>query len=607
MPLQRLTMKADYSERPIYPLRQRSTRNQPRAVLISSTRTTKPTKSSFAFFNTPLRIPHRDSPARRGSVLVCRGIQGRLAGCGPFHPGLNFKAKTRKFEDFSVDGEVAMVRGIPTPLDTLYPRRNMVPKNVYVNDLNFVLPPRLISQTASQSTTVPNPEDLDTSLTSQHPATQNLAGISTSSQPPNGSESNGPVTNWSQAVLSSCVVGVALVAVATGYACTTVFRGALNVGQFVYTNRESIRQTATTCTKAVQSTYNAAKRRMVSIPPRLPVGMRRRYAAPTTPHARSWRCPLFRRSRIAAQSPAQPSPPINPVVSTLAPEGMPGVEYSGLSNAGQFPGTQDAADPDAFILPRSSNALASGALPYMTGGLFRESIPPPPAPSPVPDQPASNNISGTPYPDGPYPDAMELTEQPCICYEESVFSDDIEDEYEVEDRENTKVPTAELFKEDAEHMALEEDFWSLPGQFEPRKSLTNPQAKSTSASPVFETAPPNIEATAPVIEHASPSTIINPGTPVIEPESPLPTPPGAFPPPPPPSGRPTPSPPPPAKAIARQGVKNSRKRKTARGANKMAKSHANPPLPPIPTPLKRKASSPPRDVRRSNRIAELNN
>ncbi|MCJ1345891.1 hypothetical protein MMC31_004100, partial [Peltigera leucophlebia] len=367
MPLQRLTMEADYLERPIYPLRQRSTPNPPRAVLISSTRPKKPANPGFAFFKTPLRIPPRNSPARRGSVLVCGGIQGRLAGFGPFHPGLNFKAKTRKFEDFSVDGEVAMVRGIPTPLDTLYPRRNMVPKNVYVNDLNFVLPPRLISQPASQSTTaVPNTEDQETSSTSQHPATQNLAGISTSSQPPNGSESNGPVTNWSQAVLSSCVVGVALVAVATGYACTTVFRGALNVGQFVYTNRESIRQTATTCTKAVQSTYNAAKRRMVSIPaPRLPVGMRRRYTAPTTPHARSLRCSLFRRSRIATQSPAQPSPPINPVVSTLAPEGMPGVEYSGLSHAGQFPDTQDAADPDAFILPRSSNALALGAA-YMT-------------------------------------------------------------------------------------------------------------------------------------------------------------------------------------------------------------------------------------------------
>ncbi|MCJ1346470.1 hypothetical protein MMC31_004687 [Peltigera leucophlebia] len=603
MPLQRLTMEVDYSERPIYPLYQRSTHNPPRAVLISSTRPKKPANPGFAFFNTPLRVPPRNSPARRGGVLVCGGIQGRLAGIGPFHPGLNFKGKTRKFEDFSVDGEVAMVRGIPTPLDTLYPRRNMWPKKGYVNDLNFILPPRLISQPASQSSTiVPNPEDHDTSSTSQHPVTQNLAGICTSS-PPIGSESNGPVTNWGQAVLSSCVVGVALVAVATGYACSTVFRGALNVGQFVYTNRESIGQTATTCTKAVQSTYNAAKRRMVSIPvPRLPVGMRRRYAAPTTSHARSWR--LSRRSRIAVQSPAQSSPPINPVVSALAPEGMPGVEYSGLSNACQFPDTQDAADPDAFILPRSSNALALGAV-YMTGALFHEPTPPPPAPSPVQDQPASKNLSGIPY-----PDAMELTEQPCVCYEESVFSDDIEDEdeYEVEDGNNTRVPTAELFKEDAEHMELEEDFWSLPGQFEPRipsevsRSLTNPQAIPTSASPVFETAPPNIEATAPVIEHASPATI-------IEPESPLPTPPGAFPLPPLPSGRPTPSPPPPSKAIARQGAKKSRKRKTARGANKMAKSHVNHPLPlpPPPPQLKLRASSPPKGVRRSNRIAELNN
>lgn len=431
-------MNADYSERLIHPLSQRSTRNPPRAVLLSSTRPTAPANSGFKFFSSYLHVPTHNPV----SALLGQGIQGRLAGYGPFHSGLKFKAKTRKFAEFSVDGDVAIVRGIPTPLDTIYPRRNMVPKNTYVNDLNFVSPPRLISQPTRQfTTTSPNPEEHDTTPTSQHPATQNLPGTSTSSQPPNGSKSNEPVTNWSQAVLSSCVVGVALVAVAIGCAYASVFRGALSVGQFIYTNRESIRQRAITCTKAVHSTYNAAKRRMVSLPvPRLPVGMRRRYAAPTRPRSRSWRCPLFRRSTVPAQSLVQPSQPINPVASTLAPEKMPGVEYSGLSEAGKLPDTQDAADPDAFIFPPSSNALPSGAT-YMAGGHFHEPTPSPFVPSPVQEQIASNNLNNN-------PDAMELIEHPCISYEESVFSDDIEDEYEADHRDYAKVPTAELFKDD---------------------------------------------------------------------------------------------------------------------------------------------------------------
>lgn len=371
-----------------------------------------------------------------------------------------------------MDGDVAMVRGIPTTLSELYPRRHMEPSNLYVNDLNFVLPPRLISQQAGQpTTTAPNTEDPEMSSTSQHPVAENL-----SSQLPQGSQSSAPVTNWRQAVVSSCVVGVALVAVATGYACSTVLRGALNVAELVYTNREGIQQTATTCTQAVQSTYNAAKRRIVSIPvPRLPIGMRRRYAAPppATPHARSWRRRLFRQPRVPIQSPAQVLQPINPVTSILAPDGMPGVEYSGLSNAGQFSDTQDAADPDAFILPRPSGALTSGAI-YMTGGLFHEPTPTPPSPSPAQVQPASS--------DNPTPSEIELAEEPCIAYEESVFSEDIEEDYVVEDGDDVEVPTAELFKEDGEHMELEQDFWFLPGHFEPRLSseasrrLTNTQA-----------------------------------------------------------------------------------------------------------------------------------
>lgn len=584
MPLQRLTMDTDYSERPINPLPQRSTRNPSSAVLASSSCPKEPAKYAFSLCNSPFRLQSRNPLPCHGSVLVGKGIQRRL----PLFPGLKAKPTIRKFEEFSIDGDVAMYRGVPTPISILYPRRNMVPSNVYVNDLNFILPPRLISQEAGQQTAAaPNPEDDETSPTG------NATVASLSSQLRNAPQSNAPVSNWRQAIVSSCVVGVALVAVATGYACSTVFRGALNIGQFIYTNRDSIQQTGTTCIQAVQSTYNAAKYRMVSIPlPRLPVGMRRRYTVPPTPNARSWRRRLLRQSRIPVQSPVQPSAPISPVATSLASEGMPDVEYSGLSNAGGFPDTQDAADPDAFILPRSSDLLASGAS-CMTGGLFFEPTPPPPASSSVPDQLASKILAGYPTPDG-----MEPNEQPWGCYAESVSSEDIEDEYVAEDGDDKRVPTAELFKDDGEHMELQEDFWSFPGQFEPRRqsetshSLINPQAKPKCASPVFETAPPT--APAPVFEHASSSP---PGSPVIEPGSPLQSPPGTFPLPPP---TPTPSPSPPSKAAARQGEKKSRKR----GGNKMTKNQKSP-LPPTP-PRKRKASSPPKEVRRSNRIADLN-
>ena len=586
MPLQRLSIDADYSERPINPLPQKSTRNPPRAILVSSSRPKEPANFAFSLFNSPFLLQPRNPLPCHGSVLVGKGIQRRL----PLFPGLKTKPPIRKFEEFSIDGDVAMYRGIPTPVSTLYPRRNMVPNNVYVNDLNFILPPRLISHDAGQPTmAAPNLEDEETS------PTENAMVASPSSQLRNAPQSNAPANNWRQAIVSSCVVGVALVAVATGYACSTVFRGALNIGQFVYTNRDSVQQTGMTCIQAVQSTYNAAKRRMVSIPlPQLPVGMRRRYAVSPTPNARSCRRRLLRQSRVPVQSPVQPSATINPVATSLASNGMPDVEYSGLSNAGGFPESQDAADPDAFIFPRSSDLLASGA-PFMTGGLFYEPTPPPPAPSSAQGQLASNILAGYPTPGG-----MEPSEQPWGCYAESVSSEDIEDEYVVEDGDDKRVPTAGLFKDDRERMELEEDFWFFPGQFEPRRqsetshSLTNPQAEPNCASPVFETAPLPPTAPAPVFEHASSSP---PGSPVIEPGSPLRSPPGAFPLPPP---TPTPSPPPPSKAAARQGRKKSRKR----GGNKMAKSHKNP-LPP-PPPRKRKASSLPKEVRRSNRIADLN-
>lgn len=57
----------------------------------------------------------------------------------------------------------------------------------------------------------------------------------------------------------------------------------------------------------------------------------------------------------------------------------------------------------------------------------------PPSPSPAQDQPASDNLAGPPTPDG-----IEFTEQPSNCLVESVFPEDIEDEFVVEDGDDTK-------------------------------------------------------------------------------------------------------------------------------------------------------------------------
>lgn len=591
MPLQRLTMSSDYSQRPINPLPLPSKGQPPRAILIASSRPTTPANSMPIFFNSGLlhsaRNPHPFQP-----ITIGNKFQRRLESYGYYDDAPKFNFKTRKFEDFSAGEEITMERAAAPTLCSQYRQAILESPNNHVASPDFLLSAQPITQSFGQPT-IPNPEDHSRPLNFQ-----NHAALSTSSQQPANSGSNASVSNWRQALVSSCVVGVALVAVATGYACTTVFRGALNVGQFIYTNREITQQTFLACTQAVQSTYNAAKRRMVSIPvPRLPVGMRRRYAPPPTLQSRSRQRRSFWQSRFPARSPAQSLQPINPAVSILAEEGIPGVEFSGLSDVGKIPDRQDAPDPDAFVLPYSSDALASGA-PYMTGALFHEPTPPPPSPSPMQEVPVSKNLSGTPTPDD-----MELTEHPCISYEESVFSEDIEDEYLAEDNKANQVTVAQFFGDEGP-MELEEDLWSLPGQFETQSlrkastSLDDPnQTGPTSASPISETASHISEATALVIEHVSP-IIVETGSPATDPGSPHPSPPGSFSPPPSPipQDRLTPSPPP-LKTPNRQAGK-SRKRKAAPGA-KAAE------MPKSKTPLAPRKRSPAKPTRKSNRIAEF--
>lgn len=347
MPLQQLTMNSDYSERPINPLPQKRNRNPPRAILVSSTR---PTAKSVPQVNSFFRaksapnakpfsqakpfpqaksippssndtlVPRSSTVSTHSRLTMGNGFHRQLKGFGPFDPKLKPFSKRRKFADFSAGEEVRMSREISiknqshqsslewantnvTPLDCLPPGQSTLP---------------LVGQ--------PIIQNLEDRSTSSNPEFSRK--IATSLQMPDNSESNAPVSNWSQAILSSCVVGAAAVAVVTGYACGTVIRGAMNVGQFIYANRENIQQTCTTCTQAVQSTYNAAKRRMVSAP-RPRVGVYRRY----TPSPRSQDRSNKRRLYWKYKTREQPSQPLNLVASTLPPDSMEGVEYGAGSHA----------------------------------------------------------------------------------------------------------------------------------------------------------------------------------------------------------------------------------------------------------------------------------
>lgn len=121
---------------------------------------------------------------------------------------------------------------------------------------------------------------------------------------------------------------------------------------------------------------------------------------------------------------------------------MLGVELSGLSGVGQVPGRLDEPDPDAFIISRSCNLLTSGA-PYMTSELFHKPALPSPSPRPVQEVPTSESLV-----DAPTPNYVELTEQRCISYEESVFSEDIKDEYMAEDIGANQVASVQLFRDE---------------------------------------------------------------------------------------------------------------------------------------------------------------
>lgn len=247
------------------------------------------------------------------------GFHRQLKRFGHFDPQLKAFSKTRKFADFSAGGEVRIGREISTKNRSH--QSSLESANTNVTPLDCLPPVQLTSPLVGQPI-IQNLEDRGTSSDPEFPRT-----ITKSLQMPDNSESNAPVSDWRQAILSSCVVGAVAVAVVTGYPCSTVIRGAMNMGQFIYANREKIQQTCTTCTQAVQSTYNAAKRRMVSVPP-----------------TRGCLSPLRTVTKITGRQ--QPTPSLleiqgtgktiqllNLVASTLPPDGMECVEDGADSHA----------------------------------------------------------------------------------------------------------------------------------------------------------------------------------------------------------------------------------------------------------------------------------
>lgn len=124
--------------------------------------------------------------------------------------------------------------------------------------------------------------------------------------------------------------------------------------------------------QAVQSTYNSAKRRMVSVR-KLPVGVRHRFAMSPISQGRSRQ----RRFPWHFRIPEQPTQSSSPIASTLLPEGMQGVEHNTLSNISPIPASSNAVAWEATILPSIFDGSASYS--RKVNGAFLPKISPPPS------------------------------------------------------------------------------------------------------------------------------------------------------------------------------------------------------------------------------------
>lgn len=385
-------------------------------------------------------------------------FQRQLGNHGHFDPERKLFFKTRKFGEFSAGEQVAMGRVTASTLTSQAYQPNPELANIHATALGYLAPVQQSSMdtvlsSVGQSTTR-NPEGHGRSLNLQQSASLSRPeSLSTALQPSENSEYNAPVSNWPHVLLSTCVVGVAAVAVATGYACSTVIRGAMNVGQFIYANRENIHQTCTTCTQAVQSTYNAAKRRMVSV--RIPSQSHRRYAPSPTSQGRNRQRRYFWQHKRSEQS----SQSSRPVASTISPEGMEGIEYS-------VPPSPVVSDSHFHL--STSHDLPSD-VPRMTGALPCETSPSSCVSSLEQDHPKDHPAT-SPLSSASTPVEMEPAEERIISYEESVFSDDLDDDDVVPVMKGKDITgVAELFSKDngqSDSTCLElERSWSLQNKF----------------------------------------------------------------------------------------------------------------------------------------------
>lgn len=232
MHLQQFTISSDYSHRPIDSLHQKPNPNPPRAILVYSTRTTGNPVSPL--YNHTLLVPKTSPDIAHIRKPMENGIQSQLQSYRHFDLELKPLVKTRKFAEFSVGEEVAI--GRTTSLSQSH-HPNLESTRTPDNPLDSFLPVNPILSSVGQPT-IQNPEEHYMSSNLHHPATLSKSeSLSTSLQLAENLETNASARNWPHALLTIYVVGVAAVAVVTGYACSTVFRGVMNVGHFIYSNK----------------------------------------------------------------------------------------------------------------------------------------------------------------------------------------------------------------------------------------------------------------------------------------------------------------------------------------------------------------------------------
>ena len=88
-----------------------------------------------------------------------------------------------------------------------------------------------------------------------------------------------PLT-WTQVLVQTAAISTVVIAILSAAMCRSLIRGAARAGRNLYVNRDYVRQRYTA---VVQSSYNAAKRRLVTVSGNLPtLTQYRRHIAPSS-------------------------------------------------------------------------------------------------------------------------------------------------------------------------------------------------------------------------------------------------------------------------------------------------------------------------------------